>query len=164
MGFSSGLGLKAGAMWGQGDMARGAADATAAQYDAAATAAVQASTVAAADAEKRSRLLQSRALAVAAAGGTDATSSGVMKIISEIAGEGEYRSLLTRYEGQEKARGLRQRADATRYEGQVAERTARLGAVSTLISGGKSMYEKYGQGGPGGSATDDGSSQDWRSY
>lgn len=155
MGTSSGLGLKAGAQWGAGSLSRTAADVTAAQYDSNADAAVQAAGVAAEDKAKQARLLQSRALANAAASGAGASDSDVMKIISDIAAEGEYRSLLTRYEGNERARGMRTKADALRYEGQVAERSSRVGAITTILSGGKSLYDKYGKGGPGGYGTID---------
>jgi hypothetical protein len=155
MGTTSGLGLKAGAQWGQGAQQRSAADYMAAQYDRNAGAVTAASQIAAEEQAKKARLLASRVQANAAASGAGASDADVMKIISDIAGEGEYRSMLTRYEGSERARAMRQRADVTRYEGQVAERGGRLASINTILSGGKTLYDKYGQGGPKGYGTID---------
>lgn len=148
MGASSGLGLKAGMQWASGAAGRAAADATARQYDEAAGKTIAMSQMAAEEQAKKARLLASRAQANAAASGAGATDADVLKIISDIAAEGEYRSMLTRFEGSEKARGLRTRADITRYEGQAAQRGARYGAVTTVLSGAKTLYDKYGKGGP----------------
>lgn len=155
MGMTSGLGLKAGMQWASGAAGRAAADATARQYDEAAGKVVASSQVAAEEQAKRARLLASRAQANAAASGAGASDPDVLKIISDIAKEGEYRSMLVRYEGNEKARGMRTRADVTRYEGQATERAGRYGAVATVLTGGKSLYDKYAKGGPGNYGTID---------
>lgn len=113
---------------------------------------------------RRSRILQSRALALSAAGG-GASDPTVVNIISDLAGEGEYMAALRIYEGETTARQALASAEAARYGGATAlesggmtasslraEGTARrraglTGGVSTVFSGarGLSMYGRYGR-------------------
>lgn len=114
---------------------------------------------------RRGRILESRALALAAAGGGGATDPTVVNIISDLAGEGEYAAAVRIYEGEEAARRARMGARAQEFEadtalqagamtasGLRAEGSARRsagtsGAVSTLFSGaGRAMgiYGRYG--------------------
>jgi hypothetical protein len=91
---------------------------------------------------RQSRLLQSRALAVAAASGGGALDPNVLKIIGGIAGEGQLAADTTRFNASETARGMRNQAAATRYSGaqaaaagQIAERSSRTSALTTMLSG-----------------------------
>ena len=95
--------------------------------------------------EKRreARLVQSRALALAAAGGS-ADDPSVVRIVGDIAGRGEYEAMLELFDGNVAARDMIAQAKALRAGGKEAYRAGRLGATSTAISGFGSMYEKYG--------------------
>lgn len=108
-----------------------------------------ASHLAAADQERRARLVASRAQAVAAASGAGASDPTVMDIISGIAKEGSYRSRLALYEGEDRARTLETQAQALRYGGRGARNAGVISGVTSLLKGGTSLYEKYGKGGPG---------------
>lgn len=125
--------------------------------------------------ERQARLLQSRALAVAAASGGGASDPTVQNLIAGIAGEGSYRRAIRLYEGEDRARTLRMQASAADYEGALAEEAGRLQAegyrtsadayelqgTSSILKGGASilkdapsLFAKYGGGRPGGSAGD----------
>lgn len=109
-------------------------------------------------ADEQSKLVASRALAVAAAGGGGASDPTVVNLIAGIAQEGAYRQALSLYQGDERARQLQTQADATEAGGAAAEaagvRSAigkTIGAGAAAIKGiarGKSLLEKYGAGGP----------------
>lgn len=71
--------------------------------------------------KRHATLVQSRALALAAAGGGGASDPTVVNIMSKITGEGAYRQAVALYQGEDKARLLRMGAAGKRYEGQVAE-------------------------------------------
>lgn len=126
----------------------------AAQMDVQAGQEVAASQRGALEQKRMADLAASRALALAAAsgGGTDA---GVANIIASITGEGAYRSLVSLYQGESKARTLKMAADAKRYEAGVAieEGSQKADAYQTaglasLASGAGTLYAKYGRGGP----------------
>jgi hypothetical protein len=102
----------------------------------------------AAEHRRRSGLALSTLQARAGGGGLD---TGVLDLASDIAGEGEYRALTSIYEGEEQARGLEMGADAARMRGRTARDAAGVKSVSTMLSSGSSLYEKYGNGGPKGS-------------
>ena len=100
---------------------------------------------------RQSELRESRALAVAAASGAGASDPTVVKILSDLAGEGSYRAALALYEGEERARLTRLQATGKRFEagelriaGKEAKRAGKLGALSTLFQGGAGLYGKYG--------------------
>lgn len=141
--------LTAGSQIGAGISARRAGDFQGAQADIAAGQTEAASQRTAADVDRKSKLLQSRALAVAAAGGGGASDPTVMDVISKIAGEGAYRSQLALYEGKDAARTLRMRGDIARFEGKQAQRAGLLKGFGTVLKGGKTLLDKYGGGGSG---------------
>lgn len=113
----------------------------------------------AADIARNVELINSAALARAAASGAGASDPTVMNVLAKTAGEGAYRQTLAMYEGEAQARLDTMRASALRYEGdlsmteaQTAEKATDIGAASTLLTGGAnmlSMYSKYWSG-PGG--------------
>lgn len=94
---------------------------------------------------RRAGIINSNALASAAAsgGGTDGS---VAKIMGDIAGEGEYRALTRLWEGEESAKGLETQAAAARMQGKSAKKQAMFKAAGTLASGAGSWYDKYGGG------------------
>ena len=104
----------------------------------------------------KAKLVNSTALARAAASGAGASDPTVMAVLSRTAGEGAYRSALAMYEGEAQARLDRMRAAALRYEGSVgvsdadeAARQSGYGVGATLLNGGArmlSMYDRYWAG------------------
>lgn len=100
---------------------------------------------------RRSQLAQSRALALAAKGG-GASDPSVVDVISDLEGEGAYRSMVRLYQGDENARVLQERANATRYGGNIAASAGRTNATATLLKGGSSLYSKYAAGHTGSGA------------
>lgn len=93
---------------------------------------------------RQARLVQSRALAVAAASGGGADDPGVVNIISDIAGEGEYRAMTALYNGDTEAAGLRGQATARRKEAKNVKTAGLINAASTLVGAGSSMFDRYG--------------------
>ena len=100
-------------------------------------------------------LIASRALAVAAASGAGASDPTVVDLIGQIYAEGNYRSALALYEGEEQARSYEVSAAARRVggasaasartaEGQSIARASNLSMFSTLIKGGSSLFDRYG--------------------
>lgn len=138
-----------------GGRQQAAANFEAAQFD---QNAIQAQASAQREAEierRRTALLISRGIAVAAAGGGATTDPTVSRLLEDIAGEGEYRSGVAIYQGEEKARVLRMNADARRAEGAGAAEQGesrasayRMAGIGSLATGAASLYTKYGAGGP----------------
>lgn len=109
---------------------------------------------------RKSTLVQSRALALAAASGAGASDPTTIKIISGIASEGAYRQNVALYEGEEKARQLRLGAMADRISGDIGAaaslaqgRAIELHAAGAALSSGASLYAKYGYGAPSSTPT-----------
>lgn len=104
--------------------------------------------------QRQSTLMQSRALALAAASGAGASDPTVTNLIAKTSSLGAYKSAVALYQGEEKARQLRVAASARRMEGDIMaaggeqEAAARnIGAFGTALQGGGSLYGKYGGGG-----------------
>jgi hypothetical protein len=148
-GGMTGAGLKSGAQIYGGFQANDAAIYAADNAEIAGGQAVAASQRKAQEELKRSRYIQSDALAKAAASGAGASDPTVVDIISRIAGEGAYRSSLALYEGAEANRAYQIKADNLRYEGKAARSAA---IVNGLTGFGATFFNKYGGGGPTGSS------------
>ena len=93
-------------------------------------------------------LIGSRALALAAASGGGASDPSIMKLLSDIKGEGAYRASVALYQGEDKAQQLRLNADSARYSGALANRAGKQKMVSHLLQAGSTMFSRFGQGGP----------------
>jgi len=104
---------------------------------------------------RRARLAESRAVAVAAASGGGASDPTVMKILGNLAMEGEYNALAALYTGEETARGLENQATGALYNAKTAaagyksmasasKSSGLAKGVGTLLSGSASFLEKYG--------------------
>lgn len=98
-------------------------------------------------------LVQSRAIALAAASGGGVTDPSVVSLLSRNAGETAYRSAVALYQGDDQARTLNARADAALYSGEVAAQAGRdrqkaymMKAFGDLLSAGGSMYNLFGGG------------------
>ena len=107
---------------------------------------------------RQNRLLQSKQIAIAAAGGGSAGEKSVQDIISRTAGEGRLAADVDLYEGDlrsldymNQAIGLRNKAKTALFEGRQARTAGNLGAISSLIGTGtnaSSFYGKYGSKAP----------------
>ncbi len=123
------------------------------------------------DIGRQEEYIASRALAVAASSGAGASDPTVINLIARTAGESAYRRSVALYQGKEAERTLNTQADTVAYNGENAARNAvapapvpinpnydttghSIGALTTLLKGGVSLYDKYGGGGPGTGATD----------
>lgn len=143
-------GLSAGSAIGGGMSANREAKYQAAQLDIAAGQ-EQASAQRRAEQERRkSRVIQSRALAVAGASGGGVSDVTVLDIVSDIASEGAYRAEVARYEGDDRAQKMHLKGDAARREGKAQQNAGYIKAAATILSSGTSLYDKYGGGGWGG--------------
>lgn len=91
---------------------------------------------------RSARLAQSRVQALAGGSGMDA---GVVDIMEDLEGEGEYRAMTALYEGKNRAAGLGSQAAATRYSGKQAKTAGMIRGAGSLLSSGSSLYEKYGK-------------------
>lgn len=139
-----------------GERQKTASEFEAAQLQQAAGQSIAASQRDAMEQNRQARLLQSRALALSAASGAGTTDPSVVNLISNIAGEGAYRSSVALYQGEEKARQLNDSAAAAIYQGDVAMETAknkakayRMQGITGAMTGAASLFGKYGAGGPG---------------
>ena len=92
---------------------------------------------------RQARLAESRALAIAAAGG-GASDPTVVNTIADIEGEGAYRALTALYEGDESALGMEAEADARRRGAKATKRAGYIKAGSTILGAGASLYSRYG--------------------
>ena len=104
---------------------------------------------------REGRLAQSRAIARAAASGAGASDPTVMKIIGDLAAEGDYNARAALFTGEETARGLEDKAAAALWQGKTdaagyrtyakaASRYGYMDAAGHLLTGMSSFYEKYG--------------------
>ena len=98
--------------------------------------------------KRQAQLVESRALALAAASGAGASDPTAVKILSGIEAEGAYRAAVRMYESEEEARFLevsgKMRADSLNDQASAM----RFGATADLVTGAASLYSRYGGGGP----------------
>ena len=154
-----------------GERARVAAQFEAAQLEQMAGQGIAVSQLEAQEQYRQARLVQSRAMAVAAAGGGGVSDDTIMRLISRQAGEGAYRGAVALYKGEEQARVLRMKAAARLYGGDLEAESAdaRAGAYETsaaghLLSSGASLFSRYGMGGPNATTPADATYQSPASY
>lgn len=93
---------------------------------------------------RRATYVASNARADTAAGGLATTGTSAIANVGQIRGEGEYRALVSMYQGQDRANELNYRAGQMRVEGSNAIKTGWLSGMSNVLSGGTSFYDKYG--------------------
>ena len=138
----------------QGERVRALGEFEAAQLEQNAGQQIAAAQRAGMEEERKFDLMQSRALALAAASGGGASDPTVIKIISDLAGEGAYRKSVALYQGEENARQMRLAAVARRMEGEAgfqggvsAQRAYNINAASGALSGAGSYWaRRYGSG------------------
>lgn len=140
-----GTGITAGSQLAAGRASKRAADFEAAQLTQRAGEARAVSHRQAEEARLESVLLQSRALAVAAASGAGASDPSVVNAIANIAKRGDYSIRSRVYEGEAAGRRYEDAATARRYEGRQMEKAGEMRALSTVVQGGLSLYGRYGE-------------------
>lgn len=114
---------------------------------------VASSQLQAAEARRQAGLVESRILAVAAAGGGGASDPTIINLISKTSARGAYNSAVALYQGEDQARSMRMAAAAKNYEGQMAEEAGymkaqgyRTASTTALLKGAGSLFNKYGFG------------------
>lgn len=128
----------------QGKQQEAMANSEASQMESQAKNEFAASQIQAMEDRRQARLATSRAQAVGAASGVDPTSASFIKNTSDIEGQGELNALTSLWSGSDRARQLNNQAKATRVSGRQASKAANIGAMSTLLQSGGSLYSKYG--------------------
>jgi hypothetical protein len=108
------------------------------------------------DKGREASLALSKLQANAAASGGGASDPTVLGLGGDIAGRGEYESLLDMYKGENRARGLEDSAigsrlsgDAAKAEGDAKKTASYFSAAGTIIGSGGSAYKTYKTGGYG---------------
>lgn len=86
-------------------------------------------------AERKTQLVLSKARALAAGSGTDATSPTQVDIEGEIARQGGYNALSTLYDGMARSRGDTEQADIDLFKASRADAAGPLAAGGALLSG-----------------------------
>lgn len=84
---------------------------------------------------KEAELVNSRAQALAAASGGDATDPTIVQLMTGTTQQGELNAQSSLYTGEQQKRGLFDQAAATRMSGQASMFGSFLGAAGTLASG-----------------------------
>lgn len=93
---------------------------------------------------RQARVLASRALALAAAGGGNASDITVMNLIADIDSEGIYRAQVAMYEGEAQAQMYNLEADSLKKYGQSRKEAGKARAEARWLSSFGSMYSQYG--------------------
>jgi hypothetical protein len=92
---------------------------------------------------RQARLVQSRQLALAAAGG-GADDPSVVNAMADVEGEGSYRAAAALYDGDTQAQGYEAQAAANRRGAKSVKTAGALKAAGTILSAGTSLFGKYG--------------------
>lgn len=99
---------------------------------------------------RQTQLVLSKLQAEAAAGGGGADDPGVLNLAGDIAGRGEYESLMDMFKGENRARGLQDEAvgsrmsgDAALAEGKAKQNASYMSAAGTIIGTAGSAYKTY---------------------
>lgn len=87
------------------------------------------------DQRKKTALVQSRLQADAAASGGGATDPTILKLGSDIAGQGEYNALSEIYSGESRATGLENQGALDRYSGAARASSLQSRSFSTILGG-----------------------------
>lgn len=106
--------------------------------------AVAEGTFAAEEERRKTDLLASRAMAVAAASGGGALDPTVVKILQGIESQGSLNSATEMYNASESARGMTDQAQATRYSGKQAKKAGQMKAIKSVLSGAGDLVTTWG--------------------
>lgn len=87
----------------------------------------------AAEKRREADLLQSRAVAVSAAGGGTSTDASMLNILGDIEAEGEYNALTEMFDAKMRDRDLKTAAKMRRAEGKQARRAGNMAATVSIL-------------------------------
>lgn len=135
--------LSGAAALSEGRSAKRSADLEADQLARRAAARRAESHLAARDERRQSRLAQSRAQAVAAAGGRALDDPAFANYMGDVAATGEIGAMSRLYEGYEEAAGLEEGARVRRKEGRAARTAGNVRAITSVLSGVEDLRSKY---------------------
>ncbi|HHH1850564.1 TPA: hypothetical protein ACPZUE_000020 [Yersinia enterocolitica] len=116
----------------------------AAQLDSQATTTRAQSQIQAREDRRQARLAESRAQALAAASGANANSTSFVNNISDMESQGELNALTSLWSGNQQANVMKSMANAKRMEASSAKKAGGIGALSSVLSAGKSLYSMFG--------------------
>lgn len=139
-----GVGLSAFGSYKKGRAQKDSLDASAAQLRRNANIRRAASHRAAEDERDLYELIESDALATAAASGAGTDNVTVEKVLSDISAEGEYRAMAQMFAGEADALGYEAEAASLNKQGRSAKSLGTLGAAATILTGGSLWHETYG--------------------
>jgi len=104
-----------------------------------------------AEVRRQNRLLQSRQVALNAAGGGSSSDKNVADLLADTAAQGEYDSLNALYEGDTRSQGTANKAARVYTEGRNARKASKTNVLSSLVNTGSNIgtfYSKYGTSAP----------------
>ena len=140
--FLVGQGLKAGATIGggfaansQGKTAQAIANYEAAGYERQGTEEFAAAQRQAIEQRKKTDRVISTQIARGAASGSSVNSPGLLDIIGDTAQEGEYRAAAETYGGEQRAAGLKDKANVRRAEGEAARSRGSNAFIGSILEG-----------------------------
>lgn len=81
-----------------------------------------------------------------ASGGFSGDDPSSVHLLSEVAGQETLEQLMTKAQGEQRARNLEREAISTRAGGKIARKAATLSAFTQAVSAGSSWYDRYGPG------------------
>ena len=96
------------------------------------------------DVRREIDVVQSRALALAAASGADASDPTIVNNIARLEGEGEYRALTALYNAETEALGQEDEARTKLKEANNVKKAGLIKGASSLISAGSTLAGRYG--------------------
>lgn len=132
-----GTGLQVGAELGAGSLAAARGDIQKTLSDFSAEQAIAIGQRKSFESKRQAKLIASRAIAVAAAGGA---AQDIDNLIADIEGEGAYRASLAMYEAETQAESIKLKGLMAEQMGRIRKKGSRMGALSTIISRGASLY------------------------
>jgi hypothetical protein len=118
-----------------------AADFEAAQMQANASRVAEEGIKRAEEQRRNKRVALSDARAAQAAGGGTTTDAGALGQLGSLSAAFERNALEELYQSKLDARGIQLQAAARKFEGKMAKRAGNMAALSTVLSGGKSIYD-----------------------
>lgn len=118
----------------------------------------------AADERQLSDLIQSKALAAAAASGAGVTNPNMVRILGDLDAEGEYRALSRLFAGENEAEGMEAEAANLNKAGKAAEFGGKVAAVATILTGDDVSFSSMYGGSSKGAGTKTGSSSGGKNY
>ncbi|HBV7338347.1 TPA: hypothetical protein MD501_000747 [Klebsiella variicola] len=92
----------------------------------------------------KARQAESTSLANAAASGADANSVSAINSRADIAQQGELNNLTTLWNGEQQANQLKNQANALDAQARATKKAGKLGALSSILGAGTSLYKIYG--------------------